>query len=164
MVGWWVIISVWTGFKLFPTARCSKECITTKLCKSFGFALGVGAPVFCVLFYWENLPQAFLFACIAESVITILCTCCCQSIKCNCSCLSCFQVLYVVVMGGLGGLAVHYFWEKQTTDKVETPEKSRNLNQECAYLGFFDYHDMWHFLSSHALLMMMYLVMFMSYE
>ena len=33
----------------------------------------------------------------------------------------------------------------------KSPSGSRNNNQECVVLGFFDTHDLWHFLSSFAL-------------
>ncbi|XP_078349504.1 SID1 transmembrane family member 2-like [Oculina patagonica] len=202
---WWVIITFWTGSKLGVV--CSIEYFKKEPCKIFWFVLGVVAPVICFFGSISNLPQAFLFACIAESVIaslgrgfcrdiklkcSCLGTCFCRDItfkcscidtgmdrdikfrcsckgtnssqgrKCKCSCLSFFQILYVVLMGVLWGLALYYFLGKQVTDKVETPEKSRNLNHECTWLGFFDYHDIWHFLSSHGLLMMVYFVMFMS--
>ncbi len=202
---WWVIITFWTGSKLGVV--CSIEYFKEEPCKIFLFVLGVVAPVICFFASISNLPQAFLFACIAESVIaslgtgfcrdiklkcSCLGTCCCRDItfrcscmntgfyrgikfrcsckdtdssqgrRCKCSCLSFFQFLYVVLMGVLWGLALYYFLGKQVTDKVETPEKSRNLNHECTWLGFFDYHDIWHFLSSHGLLMMVYFVMFMS--
>ena len=163
LVCWEVIIAIWAGKKLFTSPQCSKENLQAELCKSLWFSLGVGAPIVCFL-YWENLPQAFLIVIIAETVFVILCTCCCKGIKCKFSCISFFKLLYVLVMGVLWALALYFFWGKPTTDKVETPEKSRNLNHDCVLLGFFDYHDIWHFLSSHALLMMIYFVMFMSTE
>ena len=56
------------------------------------------------------------------------------------------------------------FAKKATTDKTLSPEKSRDYNQECIILNFFDAHDLWHILSSHALLMSAYVVMFMSHK
>ena len=56
------------------------------------------------------------------------------------------------------------FYKKATTDKSLTPEKSRDHNQECKILNFFDAHDLWHILSSHALLMLAYVVMFISHK
>ena len=47
---------------------------------------------------------------------------------------------------------------------MESPEIIRDLKEECADGDFFEYHDMWHILSSHALLMGAYLVMFISYD
>ena len=72
--------------------------------------------------------------------------------------------MYVLIMGACWGAALYFFLQKATTDKAETPEKSRNLNQDCILREFFDDHDLWHILSSHALLMTVYLVMFTSKE
>ena len=66
-------------------------------------------------------------------------------------------------MVGLWGVAVFFFVSKATTDKSLTPEKSRDYNQDCI-LSIFDAHDVWHILSSHALLMSAYFVMFMSHK
>ena len=51
-----------------------------------------------------------------------------------------------------------------TTNKTASPEDSRDLNRECGILGFFDWHDLWHFLSSFALLMGAFVIMFVSAE
>ena len=51
-----------------------------------------------------------------------------------------------------------------TTDKGLSPEKSRDLNQECFLLDFYDYHDLWHILSSFALLMWALSVTHVSYK
>ena len=50
------------------------------------------------------------------------------------------------------------------TDKTSSPENSRDKNEECVILGFFDWHDLWHFLSSLALLMSAFVLMFISFE
>ena len=47
---------------------------------------------------------------------------------------------------------------------METPEKSRDLNQECYLMDFFDSHDIWHIVSSCALLMSALLVIHASYD
>ncbi len=204
---WWLIISIVAGCKLGVVF--SKEYFKGEPCKILWIFLGVFAPVICFIGSMNNLPQAFLFACIAESVIASLGTGFCQGIKfecstlgtcfcrditfecscmdtgfyrglkfscsckgtdssqgrkCKCSCLSFFQILYVLLMVSIWSLALYFFLLKQTTDKVRTPETSRNLNHDCVLLEFFDYHDIWHFLSSHGLLMMVYFVMFLSSE
>ena len=51
-----------------------------------------------------------------------------------------------------------------TTDKAETPEISRNKNHKCIIIDFYDYPDLWHILSSFALLMGVHIVMFASYD
>ncbi len=32
-----------------------------------------------------------------------------------------------------------------------TPAQSRSMNQACIFLGFYDVHDVWHFLSSTSM-------------
>ena len=59
--------------------------------------------------------------------------------------------------------AFYIFKAFPITDKANTPEKSRNENHECKWFGFFDYHDIWHFLSSFGLLMGAHLLMYASY-
>ena len=64
-------------------------------------------------------------------------------------------------------ILVAAFWVFQilpTTNKASSPEHSRDKNEECVILGFFDRHDLWHFLSSFALLMGAFAVMFISSE
>lgn len=78
-------------------------------------------------------------------------------------CFLCSKVVYVLTTVCIGILALVFFHFKQTTDKVKTPEKSRNLNQECFWMDFFDTHDVWHILSSFALLMSALLVLHASY-
>ena len=58
------------------------------------------------------------------------------------------------------------FWVFQwlPTNKTSSPENSRDKNEECVILEFFDWHDLWHFLSSFSLLMGAFVVMFISFE
>ncbi len=91
------------------------------------------------------------------------CTCTCE---CTCKWL-CFilKILYVIVTLGTGTTALVFFYGMETTDKVKTPEKSRDLNRECIDgLNFFDYHDIWHILSSFTLLMGALMMLHVSYK
>ena len=139
-----------------------------------------------------NFPLAFLIICISESGCVIawraiekiknLCDgwqCnfgffwkvlkntlkklfCCQ---CTCNWLFIGQVLYIVLFSAIMFVALVFFIGKPSTDKASTPEGSRDLNHECVdAFGFFDYHDLWHILSSFALLMGAHLVMYISYD
>ena len=74
------------------------------------------------------------------------------------------KVLYTCTILALNGLALWIFFAKETTDKSKSPEKSRDLNQECIFLAFFDWHDVWHILSSSALFMAALMVIHTSYE
>lgn len=164
---WWIAISIWTGWKLFPDGSFTLTYIWDKKnrCKCGWFFLGFVAPlVFCVSFL-NNIPQAFLFTCIAESFIAIIGNVMCKWEKIKSTgtnCVKCFQVFYCLCTIILWILAGYVFDKKPTTDKALTPEKSRDYNQDCIFLKFYDYHDLWHIFSSHALLMTAYLVMFIS--
>jgi len=48
------------------------------------------------------------------------------------------------------GVAVYVF-SIRITDKNEEPYTSREINQECVLLDYFDSHDIWHFLSALGL-------------
>lgn len=68
----------------------------------------------------------------------------------------------VVYMAGLAAcwvLALHFFLRKAVTEKVGLPSRSRELNKECVLWEYFDYHDLWHILSSFALLQSAYLIL-----
>ena len=47
-----------------------------------------------------------------------------------------------------------------TTEKVKAPHVSRTYNKECVGWDFFDYHDIWHVLSSFALFTSAFLVIY----
>ena len=74
------------------------------------------------------------------------------------------QVLFILLTLIILVAAVSVFTLLPTTNKTLSPENSRDQNKECVIFGFFDWHDMWHFLSSFALLMGAFVVMFISYE
>ena len=175
MVIWWVFIAIWAGYKLSPTLCSETQTCNDKFCLAgcIFFALCVAAPIL-IFVGTRNLPETFLFSCIAMSgaaiVVPLLIKqcrgdtdrCCDRSF---CPSWLCFgRFVYVVALLIFWGFALYFFINKPTTNKAEAPEISRDLNQECEYQDFFDYHDMWHILSSHALLMGAYLVMFISYE
>ena len=71
-------------------------------------------------------------------------------------------IIYVSTTLALGSSALVFFIGFPTTDKAETPEISRNKNHKCIIIDFYDYHDLWHILSSFALLMGVHIVMFAS--
>ena len=73
-------------------------------------------------------------------------------------------VLFISLTSIIWVAAVLVFILRPTTNKTSSPENSRDQNKECVILGFFDWHDLWHFLSSFALLMGAFVVMFISFE
>ena len=122
--------------------------------------------LFSVTKYIGSLPHALLFTCILESVIVIcwkLCKCCCLWRDLGYKKFPCV-IIYVLTTLALGFSALAFFIGFPTTDKAETPEISRNKNHECIIIDFYDYHDLWHILSSFALLMGVHIVMFASYD
>ena len=168
---WCFIIVNWVGYKLyFENWRwysCLEVCICRRECerKSIGLTIGVGIAVFflCLITIIDSLPQALLITCIAESVlVTIMKVCrCCKCERRSWKCF--FSYIYVLITAVFLGFALVMFLALPTTDKAKTPEESRNKNEECIWLGFFDYHDLWHISSSFALLMGAHLLMYASY-
>ena len=122
--------------------------------------------LFSVTKYIGSLPHALLFTCILESVIVIswkLRKCCCLWRDLGYKKFPCV-IVYVLTTLALGFSALAFFIGFPTTDKAETPEISRNKNHKCIIKDFYDYHDLWHILSSFALLMGVHIVMFASYD
>ena len=161
---WWCVIAFWACYKLLPAI--SEETERVKRLVYLGFVIVVFFPLVLFVTCRKNLPQAFLFSCILVSVLVILFRAfySCYKGGVNCSTGCTFRFFYVFGVVVLWGVAFYFFNEKATTDKSQSPEQSRDKNHECEYMDFLDYHDLWHILSSHALLMVAYLVMFMSYE
>ena len=184
---WCFIIVNWVGYKLYfeDWKQCAVFNLKERKFKCIGLWIGVIVAVglLCGATIWYSLPDALLFTCIGESIIITMMKVCCRNrseekcecvceCKCDCECCSsgfecswkCFFTwIYVVITVVILFSALIIFEALPTTDKAETPEKSRNKNKECILLGFFDYHDLWHILSSFALLMGAHLVMYASY-
>ncbi|CAL4200295.1 unnamed protein product, partial [Meganyctiphanes norvegica] len=60
------------------------------------------------------------------------------------------SVVYMVLCMMGWGLAI-FFYENRTTTWELSPAHSRQYNQKCALLNFYDPHDIWHFLSAAAM-------------
>ena len=147
------------------------------------YCLGLVALIVFVVLLATNVmdfPETFLFTCISETTVVILGKGYARLDafrKSNKSCSNSttkrkgvrfirflFRLIYVFCMVGVWIAALVFFAGKQTTNKVKSPEQSRDLNQECCWLGFFDSHDIWHILSSFALLMSALLAIHVSYD
>ena len=74
------------------------------------------------------------------------------------------QVIFISVTSIILVAAVLVFLLLPTTNKTSSPENYRGKNKECVILGFFDWHGLWQFVSSFALLMGAFVVMFISFE
>uniref|UniRef100_A0A8C5SAH2 SID1 transmembrane family member 2 n=1 Tax=Laticauda laticaudata TaxID=8630 RepID=A0A8C5SAH2_LATLA len=60
------------------------------------------------------------------------------------------SLLCIVFTSVVWGFALFFFFQGLSTWQ-KTPAESREHNRECVLLGFFDDHDVWHFLSSIAM-------------
>eukprot|EP00095_Tigriopus_kingsejongensis_P000166 maker-scaffold487_size158652-snap-gene-0.34 protein:Tk00166 transcript:maker-scaffold487_size158652-snap-gene-0.34-mRNA-1 annotation:"sid1 transmembrane family member 1" len=49
-------------------------------------------------------------------------------------------------------LAITFYLDRSANRNL-SPAESRNINEDCAYLNFYDSHDTWHFLSASAIFM-----------
>ena len=138
--------------------------------------------VFVALLATKNIdfPATFLFACISETLVVIVAKVIARLVtwwKSDKSCSNSTtkrkgirrlrflsRFFYVLGVVGIWAAAFVFFIDKETTNKVKSPEQSRDLNQECYWLDFFDSRDIWHILSSFALLMSALLVIHVSYD
>lgn len=171
LVVYYIIIFSWAGVKLFYNISSwgdFKKCDALTKAVIFIVIVAFVSIVLPVLFK-KNFPNTFLFSCILACLLAIIGKVVIKFWRSERShwtikkvAFRIFQGSYVLVTLGVMGTAVWIFSKKATTDKVETPESSRDLNQACAVVGFFDYHDLWHILSSFALLMGAYLVLYIS--
>ncbi|XP_077201990.1 SID1 transmembrane family member 1 isoform X2 [Paroedura picta] len=59
--------------------------------------------------------------------------------------------LFCIVATAVLWAAALYFFFQNLSSWEETPAESREKNRPCILLGFFDDHDVWHFLSAAAL-------------
>ncbi|PFX32457.1 SID1 transmembrane family member 1 [Stylophora pistillata] len=168
---WWLVMILWAFFKLNIRDKIKSCCQweSESICNVFLFILGALVPCGLFMIYWfGDLAQVFLFACIACSAVAVLAKAkLCnweKDYKCNCSAMKVSQGIFIVitVITFVGAFCVFHY--KPTTNKTLSPENSRDKNKECTIYGFFDWHDIWHFLSSFALLMGAFVVMFMNSE
>ena len=72
------------------------------------------------------------------------------------------RVLFMIMTFIFWVFAMYFFKIKSTTRKVAAPSFSRTRNEECILWDFFDYHDIWHMLSSFALFMSAYLLIYVT--
>ncbi|XP_066469842.1 SID1 transmembrane family member 1 isoform X3 [Tiliqua scincoides] len=59
--------------------------------------------------------------------------------------------LFCIVATAVVWATALYFFFQNLSSWEETPSESREKNRPCILLGFFDDHDVWHFLSAAAL-------------
>lgn len=61
-----------------------------------------------------------------------------------------YSILFIIVSFILWPLSLYFFYKKLAAWEL-TPAMSRMNNEDCIWMGFYDYHDIWHFLSSLSL-------------
>jgi len=61
------------------------------------------------------------------------------------------------------GFAI-YFYSIAVTNKFLTPDQSAALNKPCVLFNFFDYHDIWHFLSAIGVVILFAIVYFLDMD
>ncbi|XP_068757237.1 uncharacterized protein [Montipora capricornis] len=179
LIIWWIAMGLWAFHKLSLKGILSLgKCEGNTCYYIFGCIISPPA-LFVPIFLLMDLSQGFLFTCIVESFWAVsakaklfqkLRKLCCaiwkllRHCKCSGTCTwwEFLRGFYIFVTVACLTGAFGVFLGLPTTDKTASPEDSRDLNKECAILGFFDWHDLWHFLSSFALLMGAFVVMFIS--
>ena len=171
LIIWWLVMFFWAFRKLDISQKVRGDKFNAVLFLLGGLIMPWGIFMF---YLFSDLAQVFLFACIACSVVAILakarpwkklCKCECKCVcDCDYSVKAILQGLFIFLTIFILLAAFAVFKALPTTNKTSSPENSRDQNEECGILGFFDWHDLWHFLSSFALLMGAFVVMFISSE
>lgn len=173
LVFYYISILSWVGIKLFYNILSKSDLKKwDEVLKAVFFfvILVVISIVFPVHFGIQfDFPDMFLFSCISACLLAITGKVLIQFFRTTRRCCTFqtfifrfFQVSYILVTLGCMGTAVWIFTAKATTDKTKTAWESRDLNKRCAVVNFFDYHDLWHILSSFSLLMGSYLMLYIS--
>ena len=169
LIIWWFLMVSWAFFNLNMYQKlCSDD--SEDNFNAFLFilvSLLIPDAIFNV-YLFSDPAFAFLSACIACSVVIVLTQLAKAGLsKCkwgNFCGKGILQVLFIILTVIISAAALWIFILQPTTNKTLSPENSRDQNKECAILGFFDWHDLWHFLSSFALFMDVFVVMFISSE
>ena len=170
LIIWWFGMFIWAFLKLNMHQNFGGNDGEDKFNK-FLFVLGgliIPLVIFWGVFFFGDLAQAPLYACIACSVVAVLA-------KFRLKKKELFKhkfrqlhgkeillVIFIALTFIILAMAVFFFIYLPTTNKTLSPENSRDKNEECVILGFFDWHDLWHILSSFGLFMGAIFVMLLS--
>ena len=154
LIIWWLSMVVWAFYKLRRGQKFRGDNGDYNLSLFVLGGLFMPIVIFMLVFLFGDLALALLYACITCSVVAVL-----AKVGRNWVTLLNIFLTFVIWVA-----AVVVFILQPTTDKTLSPENSRGKNEECVILGFFDWHDLWHFLSSFAFLMNVFVVMFISFK
>ena len=194
LVLWLVILLSWAGYKLFPEMcsiacwnslvqrRCSSECCENcerffeKIWKNKGLIIVsfFGLFLFPILFASLRIAKvleftdAFLYLCLTENAVaafgTFILGSCFGSQSDSSGCNKWCKILFRFLQIPFFVAAFVILETNETIDKSKSPEKSRDLNRECNFMGFFDWHDIWHIFSSFGFLISALAMIHDSYE
>ena len=147
---------------------CTPNFVVGLFC-GLGFFGAILVMVVFVLVGWLEVADAFLYLCLGESALVAVGSFLTSSWLKDSS--KEWRTLRFALKGIFGFvvvaimiIALHFFIDEATTDKSKSPEKSRDLNKECAWANFFDDHDKWHILSSFGLFMGALMLIHLSYK
>ena len=187
LVVWLLALYVWAYSKL--GLEFSRDCWNDPalLVKWFCFLLFPICLLVIGMTQYHDWSQFFLFSCIAATALSIVGLIVfdlvaahqrykvvghsfwafCSNLfnpKTLCSKVlsSLHRIVFVVIMFLFWVFAMYFFKLKPTAKKVALPHVSRTYNKECVLWDFFDYHDIWHMLSSFALFMSAYLLIYVT--
>ena len=183
LVLWLIIMYIWTVQKVgVPCPWKGHNCGPENECrktKSLIKWLWIVIFPLCLLIIGvtkkDDWSQFFLFSCVAAVTLAILGLMSfntalsfkspqlCQPLQIAGALLrNWHRALYMTVTLLFWIFAMYFFKLKPTTRKVEKPSVSRTMNEECILWDFFDFHDIWHMLSSFALFMSAYLLIYVT--
>ena len=182
---WISCMFAWVFFRLMIPWKPRPE--PEFLCKFFWLCALFPVLMFCIGLYTVDLKKDwstfFLFTCLGAVICTVIgysITVCSQNVYDHVKqrrdlttrerrelkwkmylrwpIVNFHVILYAAGTLACWSMALYYFLQKPVTDKVKIASKSRELNAECSLWEFFDDHDLWHILSSFALLLTAYLI------
>ena len=166
LIIWWFLMFSWAFFNLNMYQKLYSDDREDNY-NAFVFilvSLLIPEGIFNV-YLFSDPAFALLSACITCSVVIVLDKARLSKCKWGNFCgKGILQVLFIILTVIISAAALGVFILQPTTNKTLSPENSRDQNKECVILGFFDWHDLWHFLSSFALFMDVFVVMFISSE
>ena len=171
LIFWWLVMFFWAFWELGIRQKICSGNRKDRLMAFLFFILVLLLPPYVISWMYSDLALAFLCVCICWSASAILI----RFVE-KLSRSTPFpefgkryvedtvKVFFYVLTFIIWVTAGWVFYYRPTTDKTSSPENSRDKNEECVILGFFDWHDLWHFLSSFAVFMGAFVIMFLSSE
>ena len=161
LVIWWLVKVLWVFLKLNMHPKFAGNDKFNAFLIILGGLL-ISGPI--NMFYWFSDPDQMFPMTGAFSILAEILT---QALLWESGKLlgkGTLQDLFISLTFIISLAAVGVFTKLPTTNQTLSPENSRDKNQECVIFGFFDWHGLGHFLSSFALLMGAFVVMFKSSE